>query len=238
MNKSRFEKFIGKYNLNGTCNSVLLEVDASTAKVQAMSVDMNVYAEVSANFPSLADGEYAIYDTDRLKSLLSVLSDTLTVTPKVTNGINTGLEFADSRTEVTFALADASVIPTVMEPANMPPFILTVKMDDQFITSFVKARGIMKDDEAKIFTIASDGINATATIILGKTDRNTNRIKLTVNTTSVAKLDEVSFSSQYLRDILVANKDAPNAELQISAHGLAKMIFEADDITSTYYLIA
>ena len=50
-------------------------------------------------------------------------------------------------------------------------------------------------------------------------------------------MSAISFSAKYLREILVANKDAGTGNLEISSKGISRIVFSVDGITSTYYLV-
>jgi hypothetical protein len=235
MEKSKFEKFITKYNLAGACESVLYTVAGKTLTTRAISEDKSVVVELSGPSMGLPDGNYPVYETAKLRSLLGVLDEALSVTVKNSGEKNIGLKFSDASTEVTFVLADASVIPQVPDIKKLPNFELTVQMDSQFMNTFVKAKNALAD--ADTFTVMGDGTTNTVDIIVGYSSNNTNRVKLTANTKEVAEFTATSFSAKYLRDILVANKDTGGGELLISSKGLAKTSFQIDGITSTYFLV-
>lgn len=235
MEKSKFEKFINKYNLGGACESVLYSVNDKTLATRAISDDKNVVCEVTAPSMGITDGSYAVYETAKLRSMLNVLDETLRVDIKTANDKAVGMKFSDINTEVTFVLADASVIPAVPDVKKLPPFDLTVQMDEQFVNTFIKAKNALS--EVETFTVIGSGETNTVDIVLGYSSLNTNRVKLTVQTKEKIEFAPISFSAKYLRDILVANKDAKGGELLISSKGLAKTSFEVDGITSTYFLV-
>jgi hypothetical protein len=237
MEKTKFEKFINKYNLNGTCESVLYKVEGDSLFTRAISDDKNVLCEVVATHlaSGLQAGQYAVYDTNRLRSILGVLDDSLTVSVKQNNSTFTGIVFSDHRTEATFVLADTSVIPVVPELKKLPPFDITIEMDEKFISTFVKAKGALS--EVDTFAVMSDGTDATAQVVIGFSSMNTNRIKLSAKTNKAAELKPINFSAKYLREILVANKDAKYGKLEVSSKGLARTMFEVDGVISTYYLV-
>jgi hypothetical protein len=66
---------------------------------------------------------------------------------------------------------------------------------------------------------------------------NTNRVKLKATLEEAVEVSAISFSAKYLREILVANKDAKGGKLEISSKGLARTSFVVDNIKSTYYLV-
>lgn len=235
MEKTKFERFISKYNLGGACESVLYSVEDKTITTRAISDDKNVLCEVSAPSMGLKDGNYAVYETAKLRSLLGVLGETLSANIKNASSKPVGIEFSDGTTVVTFVLADATVIPAVPDLKKLPPMDLTITMDEQFINTFIKAKGALA--EVDTFTVMSDGEDTTAQVILGYSSLNTNRVKIKATTTKAVALEPISFSAKYLREILVANKDAKGGQLEISSKGLAKTSFTSDGITSTYYLV-
>jgi hypothetical protein len=181
------------------------------------------------------DGEYPVYETAKLRSLLGVVGESLSVNTKKSGEKFVGLEFSDSNSDVTFVLADTSVIPNVPDLKKLPPFDLTIDMDEQFVTTFVKAKGALSDVDT--FAVMSDGTDVVANVVLGFSSLNTNRVKLKAKTTEPVELKPASFSAKYLREILVANKDAKGGKLEISSKGLARTSFEVDGIKSTYYLV-
>lgn len=235
MEKSKFERFISKYNLGGSCESVLYKMEGTTLSTRAISDDKNVLCEIVAPNMGFESGEYAVYETAKLRSLLGVLTENLNLKIKKSNEKFVGVEFSDSSTDVTFVLADTSVIPNVPDLKKLPSFDLAIDLDEQFITTFIKAKSALS--EVETFTVTSDGSSNTANVILGFSSLNTNRVKLTAKTTEAVQLNPTSFSAKYLREILVANKDAKGGKLEISSKGLARTSFEVDGITSTYYLV-
>jgi hypothetical protein len=235
MEKSKFEKFITKYNLAGACESVLYTVNGKNLTTRAISEDKSVVVELTAPSMGLPDGNYPVYETAKLRSLLGVLDEALSVNVKMSGEKPVGMRFSDASTEVTFVLADASVIPQVPDIKKLPNFELTVQMDSQFINTFIKAKNALSD--ADTFTVMGNGNTNTVDFVIGYATTNTNRVKLTANTTETVEFPETSFSAKYLRDILVANKDTGGGELLISSKGLAKTSFEIDGITSTYFLV-
>lgn len=235
MEKSKFERFISKYNLGGACESVMYKMHNNTLSTRAISDDKNVLCEISAPSMGVEVGEYAVYDTSKLRSLLNVVGENLSVSIKKSGEKVIGMEFLDVDTQVTFVLADVSVIPNVPELKQLPPFTLTIEMDELFINTFIKAKSALSDVDT--FTVISDGTSNHADVVLGYSSLNTNRVKIRATTNTPASLTPISFSAKYLREILVANKDAKGGKLEISSKGLARTTFVADGITSTYYLV-
>lgn len=235
MEKTKFERFISKYNLGGACESVLYTVENKEISTRAISDDKNVLCEVNSPSMGLKDGNYGVYETAKLRSLLNVLREDLKVNIKSSSSKPVGLEFSDGDTDVTFVLADTSVIPVVPDLKKLPAFDLTIEMDEHFINTFIKAKSALS--EVETFTVMSKGEDHTAQVTLGYSSLNTNRVNIKAAVSKIVALEPISFSAKYLREILVANKDAKGGKLEISSKGLARTSFTADDITATYYLV-
>lgn len=235
MEKSKLEKFITKYNLGGSCESVLFKSDGDILSVRAISDDKNVLGEVSATNINFPEGEFGVYETKKLRSILSVLDDNLTIKPNVNNGKTTGLNITDGNTKATFVLADASVIPAVPDLKKLPPMDFTISLDDKFVTTFIKAKSALS--EVETFAIMSTGEDTSASVVIGHSTLNTNRITVTAKTDKAVKMEPISFSANYLREILNANKDISNGTFQVSSKGLSVVRFDANGFTSTYYLV-
>jgi hypothetical protein len=236
MEKKILEKFISKYNLGGACESVVYQAtEEMPLYTRAISDDKNVLCEVQCSNLHLPIGEYAVYDTGRLKSLLNVLGDFLTVHINTVAERPTSLNFTDSSSEITFVLADQSVIPIVPQLKKLPPFEMEIVLDEAFTNRFIKSKNALHD--VNTFTITSDGTTQFADIIIGFSTLNTNRIKLVAPTKEAVTISPISFSAKYFKEILLANKDAKTGTMCVSSKGLARVIFEADGISSLYYLV-
>jgi hypothetical protein len=235
MEKSKLEKFISKYNLGGSCESVTLTSDGDSLSVRTISTDKNVLVEITAEQIRFPKGEFGVYDTKKFRSILGVLDESITVDASVVNDKMTGLNLTDNSTKATFVLADSTVIPAVPELKKLPPMDFTIVLDDKFINTFVKAKGALNDVET--FAVMSSGDNNTAEVVIGHSSNNTNRISITVETDVAAKMSPISFSANYFREILVANKEVNNGTLRISSKGLSVAKFDANGYTSTYYLV-
>lgn len=235
MEKSKLEKFITKYNLGGSCESVIFKSDGSGLSVRAISGDKNVLGEVSVENLSFPEGEFGVYETKKLRSILSVLDENLTIKPNVNNGKTTGLNITDNDTKATFVLADASVIPVVPDLKKLPPMDFTITLDEKFVNTFVKAKGALS--EVETFAVTSKGEDNTASVVIGHSSLNTNRITITAKTDKAVKMEPISFSANYLREILNANKEISNGTFHVSSKGLSVVKFSANGFTSTYYLV-
>jgi hypothetical protein len=233
MEKSKLEKFISKYNLGGSCESVLWKSDGTDITVKCISDDKNVLGMVTVRDVQLSAGEYGIFDTKQLSAMLSVLNDVVTITPKRTENKVTAVHFEDGNVKVDYVLADPVVIPNAPELKQLPSFDVEIKLDQKFTNTFLRAKSALSDVET--FTVMSDGTSAN--VILGYSDMNTNRITLDVDTTTNNTLSPINFSARYFREILAANKEVTSGVLKVSSKGLAYVKFGATDYSTDYYLV-
>ena len=233
MEKTKLERFISKYNLGGSCESVLWKSDGSDITVRCISDDKNVLGIVTVKDAKLDEGDYGIFDTKQLLSMLSVLGEGIKIKTKKNGDKVSALNITDDNVKVDYVLADSAVIPAAPDLKQLPSFDIEIKLDQKVMNTFLKARGALSDVET--FTVMSDG--SAAQIILGYSDMNTNRITIDVETTKNVKLNPTSFSARYLKEILAANKEAASGVLKVSSKGLAYVKFGVTDYNTDYYLV-
>ena len=236
MEKQQLNRFVSKYNLAGLVESVKWESKDGSLSTSFISDDKSVLGSVTMNEFDSSDATFGVYDTTKLTKMLSVLGDDVDFSINDIDGKPVSLKFKDGSTSVNYMLADLSVIPNVPDLKQLPNFDIKIKLDSNFINKFIKAKGALQDENNFTFT-CKDG-KGPGQIILGYSNINTNRINIDVDCTCTAdKVEPISFSATYLKEILVANKEATDATLQISSQGLSHIHFEIDNYESNYYLV-
>jgi len=235
MQKSILERFIAKYNLGGAAESVIWTTDKKLLKTRFISDDKNVLGIVSTTDAGFEKGEYAIFDTATLRGELGVLDDDIQVTVNKKNDSAKSLGLRDAATKVTFVLAEPSVIPAVPDVKALPEFAIEVTLDNKFMNTFVKGKNALPDVET--FTVLTED-NKTQIVLGYSATQNTNRIAFTVDLSNGDRLNRaVSFSARYLKDILLANKEARGGTMKVSEKGLSHVSFDIDGFTVEYYLV-
>jgi len=233
MQKTTMNRFISKYNLAGLVESVKWETKDGTLSTSFISDDKSVLGSVSLENFDESDCTFGVYDTTKLTKMLGVLSDDIDFSITQSEGKAISLKFKDSATSVNYMLADLSVIPNVPDLKQLPEFNVTINLDDVFINRFIRAKSALADENNFTFTCKDDK----GQIVLGHSSINTNRIKIDVDCTCDGDVEPISFSANFLKEILVANKEAKDATLKISSQGLAHISFEIDEYKSDYYLV-
>jgi hypothetical protein len=245
MKKSLLETFIQKYALGGAINSVNLDSTDGVLSVSGTTQDMQAMAFVKNDKLSLPNGNYSIYDTSQLRSLLGVFgqSDDINVNVETSQDVPIALKIDDLpfHTKVKFVLSDPQVIPDAPRVASLPQFDLTIPFDQNFMSRFVKATSALS--EVDTFTIVmgtqqSDGraVGGDTTLVIGYTDMNTTRISLGVESSGDLQ-EKLTFSAKYLKDIFLANKESKSGSIEVSDRGILSTKFNTDGFVSEYYLL-
>lgn len=233
MEKQKLSRFVSKYNLAGLVESVKWESKAGSLTTSFISDDKSVLGSVNMTGFDGTDSTLGVYDTTKLTKMLSVLGDGIEFSISDIDGKAVSLKFKDGSTAVNYMLADLSVIPNVPDLKQLPNFDIKIKLDSNFINKFIKAKGALADENNFTFVCK----NGKPQIILGYSNINTNRITIDVDADCTEDVQPISFSATYLKEILVANREASDATLNISTQGLSHIHFEIDEYTSDYYLV-
>jgi hypothetical protein len=228
MEKQKLDGFINRYNLGGEVESVMVKSDGKNLSVKMISDDKTLLGDVSVSGAEFPEGEFGIYTTSQLKGLLTVLDSTIKV-----EEVTGALKFSDKGTKMQYMLAAPSVIPAVPDLKALPPFDVTITLDDEFVNKFIKSKGALADADTFTFT-CKDG---NGEIILGYSSINSNRISISVDCKCDGDVDPIAFSAKYLKAILMSNKGSNTSSLEISSQGLSKLVFTDGDFNSSYYLV-
>ena len=236
MNKKRLNRFISKYYLNGTVNSVVLNSKSNSQQLSArfVSGDKSLLGELVMDKWSFEDSDIGIYNTEQLVKLLSVVDEDINLSLTRAGDKSIALKISDSSSSVNYMLTDTSVINEPPTLKSIPEFELNIDVTPQFINKFIAGKGAL--GETDNFTVITDGSNVK--VVIGHSSVNTNRVTIPVTTTKVGDIDNVSFNANIFKEVLSANKECESATLEVSSEGLSRITFKIDDYTSTYHLVA
>ena len=240
MTKTNLQKFIGKYSLKGTINSVKWVVTSAEKlmNVKAITEDKTLLIDLKwNNFTDITtDAELGVYETDKLERMLKALGENITVVVNESNGKVTSLSFADDNTDVQFMTAELSVIPPSSSLKKVPPYGVEIDLTKDFTAKFKSAKDALPDEDK--FTLLMGKKSKKLQMIIGYSAINSNRITLDVpakdGKNTVAK--EISFNANYFKSILDSNSDCDNAVLRVSESGLASVEFVCGDFTVAYHM--
>ena len=234
MNKSKLTRFISKYHLGGTVNSVILNSKNNKLSARFISGDKSLLGELSMENWDFEDSTLGVYDTEKLLKLLAVLDEDVSMSVVSTGEKSIQLKVSDSGTAVTYMLSDTTTINEPPDMKQIPEFQLNINLTSQFINKFLAGDQALSESET--FTVMSDGVNTN--VVINYASVNTNRVNIPVTTSRVAGINNVSFKSKFFSEILRANKECTSASFEVAEDGLSKLKFKVDDYDVTYYVVA
>ncbi len=232
MDKQKLTGFIEKYSLGNNIEAVKWSISSNNLQTEFISDDKTLLGRVRLNNFSMQDSEVGIYNTSQLQKMLGVVGNSIDLKLKMVENRAIALTITDSDVALNYMLADLDVIPKAPKLKATPEATTRIKITNDFIMKYIKAKGALSD--AEHFTVLSNSITQ---IILGHSDNNSNRININVNAESDCDLEPISFNADYLREILAANKDNEEGLMEVSADGLAVLTFRNQEYTSKYYMV-
>lgn len=245
MEKKQIETFIKKYNLGGAIEGVLWQNDNNNLSVTAMTSDRKLFASVqlekAASF--FTGVEVGIQDTSKLKKMLGVLGDNVSLSLDVDDTNTADIRVRqiiaeDGKNTVNFNAAAKDVIDPVPKMKNVPPFEVEITLSPEFIDTFSKAFSAVADDQA-LFTLIMSKKKQKLELVLGYKQNLSDRIALEVTATAGKDTvkNPISFNAKHLKEILAANSEVANPVLSVSEAGLASINFTDSGFTTKYYLV-
>ena len=199
MKKDKVLQFISRYNLNGNVESVKWNTNGdNVCETTFITDDKSVLGKVSTKDFELGEGEIGVYDTAKLKQLLSVVGDDINVEVVEKNEKNVSVNVSDDTTSVNFMLADLAVIPNVPALKDLPEYDLQIPFSNDFAKKFVRSASALSDCDTFTIVPSKDGIQ----LVIGYSTINSNRVSLSaINEGNGTLADPISFSSKYFKEI-------------------------------------
>ena len=234
MHKQKLVRFINKYYLNGTVNSVVLNSKSNKLLARFISGDKTLLGELEMDKWQFEDSEVGIYSTEQLLKLLSVLDEDINVTINKAGDKSIALKVSDSSSSVNYMLSDTSIISKPPQLKTVPNFELKIDVTPNLMSKFISGKGALAETDD--FTVITDG--SETKIVIGYASINTNRVTIPVTTQESSNIDNVSFNANIFKEVLTANKECESATLEVSSEGLSKITFIVDDFSVTYWLVA
>ena len=236
MQKSKLDKFIQKYNLGGNVNSVKWKSNGDSLSTSFVTPDKSLLGNVKVDKFSFDNSELGVYQTDVLQKLLSVLSDNIDLTLSKVDNKAVSLKVKNGTISVDYVLSDLSVIADPPALKRLPEFGTKIKLDSNFINTFIKGKSALSDVD--MFTIVKNKSGGCDIIIGYSKNTNTNRVNIPVDCDICNITAPITFKANLFKEVLVANRECTSAVLEVSNEGLAKVNFKIDDYDSTYYIVA
>ena len=127
--------------------------------------------------------------------MLSAVGENINIDVQDAAGKNYAMKISEGSTKATFMLADTTVIPAVPAINAEPPYEVTLPIDDEFITKFIKAKNALPD--AKNFAVQV--VNGEIKFIINYSTVNSDNITFSIGTTAEGDLDPICFSADKLK---------------------------------------
>ena len=233
MKKSDLLNYVGRYHLAGATTSVKWVAKDGNLETEFITDDQNVIGHVKADNLDFGTNELGVYATPQLVKMLSAVGDDLNVKVNDVDGTAVSVGVNDKDVDMTFMLADLSVIRQVPDLKNTPDWNATINLDATFINKFIKAKNALPESENFGIKCSSGKVE----VIMNYSSINTNRIKFDQDVDGAIDMGVICFSSSLLKEILQANKGFESGKLSVSEAGLAEVSFELKNGEATYYLV-
>ena len=220
MNKQKLVRFINKYYLNGTVNSVILNSKSSKLAARFISGDKTLLGELEMDKWQFEDSEVGIYSTEQLLKLLSVLDEDINVTINKAGDKSIALKVSDASSSVNYMLSDISIISKPPQLKSVPNFELKIDVTPNFMNKFIAGKGALVDTDN--FTVITNG--SETKLVIGYASINTNRVIIPVTTKESSNIDNVSFNANIFKEILSANKECESATYKLVVRDYLKLV--------------
>lgn len=231
MEKSKLQSFINRYYLAGNCEAVILKEDGNGINCELIDMDQTVVGKIQWKTNPFMKGSLGINHTGALTKMLSAVGEHIEIDVKDAAGKNYAMKISEGNTQLTFMLADTTVIPAVPTINAEPDYVVTIPVNEEFISKFIKAKNALPD--AKNFAIQVQ--NGKIKFIINYSTVNADNISFEMDGGSEA-IEPICFSADKLKEILVANR-GDSGHLYVSTEGLARINFSGADFDSTYWLV-
>lgn len=231
MEKSKLQSFINRYYLAGNCEAVILKEDGNGINCELIDMDQTVVGKIQWKTNPFMKGSLGINHTGALTKMLSAVGEHIEIDVKDAAGKNYAMKISEGNTQLTFMLADTTVIPAVPTINAEPDYVVTIPVNEEFISKFIKAKNALPD--AKNFAIQVQ--NGKIKFIINYSTVNADNISFEMDGGTEA-IEPICFSADKLKEILVANR-GDSGHLYVSTEGLARINFSGADFDSTYWLV-
>lgn len=241
--KSKIEKFITKYYLNGLAESAQVVSNAGSLQTVFKNSEGNLRGEIIFEDVNLPDGTIGVYNTKGLLNYLSILDEDITVNYKGTNsdGSIVSLELSDTRGKK--ALHNASPLDLIDfdgKKAVVKNYDVEFCLNNETIADILSGfTAVGKSMDLQSLTFLKDKKQDKFLAIFNYAGNKTEQIEVEMPT----KVDDddfedvISFPATAVKEILSINgKGFEEAKLSISNKGLMRLYFKDNKVTSEYWI--
>ena len=233
INKKVISNILSKYSLSNRIERVKWEIKDKKLLIKLVDDSKTLSGYVDyRDYIGLKDNEYGIFDTSKLIKCLNILDGDILI-----NSDSRSLLLSDTNYEIKFSLSKPELTakcPKIDEPHT---WSATFDINDEFITRFVKSKDALS--ELDTFTVETrNGFNGEELVFTIGTNI-TNTIEFIVENPNInEQFDPIPFNSDFLKEILKANRDYHSGKIRIFKGGIMDLHLHCGGPLYTgYYLI-
>jgi hypothetical protein len=236
ISKLELQAIIEKYHLKGLIENVKWEIDSNkklTINFMAPTREM-IGSLTHSGFP-LPESEIGISNTTQLDKLLSITSGDLILDYAKEGKVISKLLIADQQFNLNYSLADLLTVPKPGSYNGPEEYDIETAIDNEITTALVKAKNALPNSENVVIKPSLNGLEFT----FGGDVEYANKVSYSIqNIDLTGKTFTLTYNSDLLKEILVANKNADSSKLYVNSSGLMKIEFNYKNLQSKYYLVA
>jgi hypothetical protein len=236
MDKDQLLNIINKYYLNGLVERVCWTIKDGILSIKFKSQNKNMAGFLNTPL-LLEDNELGVFNTSQLYKLINITEGDIKLSLESRGKIVSKINIKDSKFNLTYSLADTSLIETIKSVNEPPSPAATADVNQEHINMFLKSKKALSD-ESELCTLeltSLDGIKV-AKVTLGEGNDYSNKISFNIPCDFILGNEPMQFNSNILKEILAANKNAKNT-LHIFEEGMLKLESEENNINTIYYLV-
>jgi len=224
--------------MSGKVDAVKWRVSDGVLSTAFNTEDSSLFGFVSVKIDDIEDVTMGVRGTSDLIKLLNMMdSDFKLKVNLASNSTPTGLTMKGRLLTIKYALSELSVIPDPPRKENMPEWDFSMTLDSETLDNVVKSIPAVNNNN---FTVVNDMRTGKTEVVIGyDSTANTHRVNMKVESKFDVKpppFDVMSFSADYLREIILANREADEMVIKISKHGIACIEYDLLDFKAEYYL--
>lgn len=240
INKIKLQSIISKYYLNGLVEAVKWDVKDNKINIKFTSPTKEMIGEISCDNFDIQNSSVGISNTTQLLKLISTTQGDLMISYNKESKMFTKLIISDNQFTINYALADILTIPKTGAYIGPDEYDLETNLDVEIITALIKAKSALSESTIMVMKPTKSMDNDfELELIFGGDIEYANKISYLLTNFKQKDTPDftLNFSSDLLKEILVANKDAEKAKMYVNLEGLLKLSFETENIKSTYYIV-
>lgn len=237
ISKFQLQSVIEKYHLKGLIENVKWRINSDkTLTIDFMAPTREMIGKVVYNGFPLPESEIGINNTTQLDKLLSITSGDLMLDYAKEGKIISKLLIADQQFNLNYALADLLTITKPGEYNGPEEYNIEAVLNEEVVTALIKAKNALANSENVVIKPGINGLEFT----FGGDVEYANKVTYSISNPNIIDTNtfELTYSSDLLKEILVANKGAEEGNLYINSNGLMKLEFNHKELQSKYYVVA